>query len=80
MWRSGLLLTLFCGHHGVSLQEHYEAPRRSTNLAMIAALDSIKAAFGPQARPIAALRNAGLDLINAVGPVRDRIMKYAMGL
>jgi hypothetical protein len=47
---------------------------------MIAALDSIKAAFGPQARPIAALRNAGLDLINAVGPVRDRIMKYAMGL
>jgi hypothetical protein len=47
-------------------------------MAMIAALDSIKAAFGPQARPIAALRNAGLDLINAVGPVRDRIMKYAM--
>ena len=62
------------------MQEHFENPRRTANLAMIAALDSIKMAFRFQAQPIAALRNAGLDLINAAGPVRDGIMKYAMGM
>ena len=61
-------------------QEHYESPRRSANLAMITALDSVKLAFSLQATPLALIRNAGLDLINALGPVRNGIMKYAMGL
>ena len=61
-------------------QEHYESPRRAANLAMITALDSVKLAFSLQTGPLALLRNAGLDLINATGPVRNGIMKYAMGL
>ena len=47
---------------------------------MITALDSVKLAFSLQAMPLALIRNAGLDLINAIGPVRNGIMKYAMGL
>jgi 2-polyprenyl-6-methoxyphenol hydroxylase-like FAD-dependent oxidoreductase len=59
-------------------QEHYEQPRKAANLAMIAALDGVKAAFGSQAAPVAALRTLGLNLINAAGPVRNGIMQFAM--
>ena len=46
---------------------------------MITALDTIKSAFALQAAPLAAARNLGLSLINATGPVRNGIMRFAMG-
>ena len=61
-------------------QEHYESPRRIANLAMISVLDGVKTAFSVQAPPVAALRGLGLDLINGAGPLRNGIMRYAMGL
>ncbi|KAG2499700.1 hypothetical protein HYH03_002635 [Edaphochlamys debaryana] len=60
------------------LGEAYEAPRRRAVLAMTAAMDGVKRAFAVQAPPFAAVRGLGLGLINAVGPVRNGIMNYAM--
>ncbi|KXZ50259.1 hypothetical protein GPECTOR_17g897 [Gonium pectorale] len=60
------------------LADGYEAPRRRAVLTMVAALDGVKKAFEVQAAPLAALRGAGLGLINAVGPLRNGIMQYAM--
>ncbi len=61
-------------------QELYERPRKAGNLAMITALDCIKSAFAVQAGPATALRALGLDMINAAAPVRNGIMRFAMGL
>lgn len=60
------------------LAEAYEGPRRQAVMSMVAALDGIKQAFQVQAPPFAALRGLGLGLLNAVPPVKNRIMHYAM--
>ena len=47
---------------------------------MMSVLDGVKTAFSVQAPPGAALRGLGLDLINGAGPLRNGIMRYAMGM
>lgn len=46
---------------------------------MAAALDGLGRIFKPQEGPVAALRSVGLDLLNASGPAKKHIMRYAMG-
>lgn len=60
-------------------QDEYEAPRQRANVAMAAALDGLGRIFKPQSGPVAALRSAGLDLLNASGSAKQQIMRYAMG-
>ena len=84
-WIEGRCVTAHCQLtvyqiHPLITQEHYESPRRIANLAMISVLDGVKTAFSVQAPPVAALRGLGLDLINGAGPLRNGIMRYAMGL
>uniref|UniRef100_A0A383VHV3 Ubiquinone biosynthesis monooxygenase COQ6, mitochondrial n=1 Tax=Tetradesmus obliquus TaxID=3088 RepID=A0A383VHV3_TETOB len=62
------------------LQSRYEAPRQRANMTMIAALEVLWRGFGVQAGLAGAARSAGLGLLNGVGPVKNRIMQYAMGL
>lgn len=62
------------------MQEHYERPRRRSNTAMMAALDGLARAFSAQGSALGPLRSAGLGAINAVGPVKQQIMKFAMGM
>ena len=62
------------------MQTTYEQPRLKANLAMMAALDALKRVFGVQGEPFAHMRNLGLDVLNAVKPVKNRMMQYAMGL
>ncbi len=47
---------------------------------MIAALDGLKRVFEPQAGLLSGLRGLGLDALNAAPGVKQRIMRYAMGM
>lgn len=48
-------------------------------MTMMGALDALGRMFKPQAGPLAAVRSLGLDALNAAPPVKQRIMRYAMG-
>lgn len=61
------------------LQQEYETPRQRANTTMIAALEVLWRGFGVQMGLAGAVRSAGLRLLNSVGPVKNQIMKYAMG-
>lgn len=58
----------------------YERWRKGDNLLMLAVMDSFKRLFGTSLPPIALLRNLGLNLTNAAGPIKNQIARQAMGL
>ncbi len=58
----------------------YERARKGPNLAMMTAMDGFKHLFGVSAQPVRFLRSAGLTIFDAAGPLKHRIMRYAMGL
>jgi 2-octaprenylphenol hydroxylase len=58
----------------------YERWRKGENMLMLGVMDSFKRLFGSPLLPVRLLRNAGLDLTNAVGPVKNLIARRAMGL
>ncbi len=60
-------------------QASYEGPRQRANVTMMGALDVLRRMFKPQSGPLAAVRSFGLDALNATPPVKQRIMRYAMG-
>lgn len=62
------------------LQTRYEAPQQRTNMAMMAALEALWRGFGVQQGLAGAVRAAGLGMLNGIGPLKNSIMKYAMGL
>ncbi len=47
---------------------------------MMAALDGLKRIFEPQEGLLSSLRGVGLDALNAAPAVKQRIMRYAMGV
>jgi len=61
-------------------QGAYQAPRQAANTAMMAALDGLKRVFEPQEGLLSSLRGVGLDALNAAPAVKQRIMRYAMGV
>jgi 2-octaprenylphenol hydroxylase len=58
----------------------YERARKGDNLAMMTAMDAFKHLFGSRLPPLRWIRNAGLDLVDAAQPLKNRIMRQAMGL
>lgn len=58
----------------------YERARRGDNVAMMLAMEGFKLLFGRQAPPVRWLRNRGLNLTDAVTPVKQQILRRAMGL
>ncbi|MEP2650358.1 MAG: FAD-dependent monooxygenase [Paraglaciecola sp.] len=60
--------------------KEYEKCRRKDNLVMMSAMDVLYAAFSNSYMPFKVLRNLGLKLANASGPLKNQAMKYAMGL
>ncbi len=58
----------------------YERARKGEVLAMMTAMDGFKTLFGSQLPPLKAIRSLGLDLVDAATPVKNSIMRYAMGL
>ena len=58
----------------------YERWRKGDNLTMMAAMDGFKRLFGSQLFPVTGLRNLGLTLTNNLAPLKNIIMRQAMGL
>jgi 2-octaprenylphenol hydroxylase len=58
----------------------YERVRKGDNVAMMRVMEGFKFLFGHQALPLRWMRNVGLNLTNAATPVKQQIMRRAMGL
>jgi 2-octaprenylphenol hydroxylase len=58
----------------------YERARKGANLGMLASMDLFKRFFSNEILPLQLLRNFGLSLVDQAGPVKDLIMRRAMGL
>lgn len=63
-----------------SVLRRYERARKGDNLATMLAMDGFKQLFGSRVPPVRWLRNAGLDLVDAATPVKNLIIRLAMGL
>ena len=61
------------------MQDLYERPRQASSLAMMGAMEALMRVFALQPAPLGVLRSLGLGLVNQVAPVKNGIMKYAMG-
>ncbi|HEB58257.1 MAG TPA: 2-octaprenyl-3-methyl-6-methoxy-1,4-benzoquinol hydroxylase [Gammaproteobacteria bacterium] len=58
----------------------YERWRKADNLTMLATVDSFKRVFGSDMQTVKTLRNLGLGLANRIGPLRNTLMRVAMGM
>lgn len=58
----------------------YERWRKGDNLLMLGVMDGFKRLFGNTLPPVRLLRNLGLNLTDAAGPLKDLIARRAMGL
>jgi len=57
----------------------YERRRRSDNALSATAFDAIQRVFGSEAMPLAALRGAGLALVDAITPLKRAFARHAAG-
>ena len=58
----------------------YERWRKGDNLLMLGVMDGLKRLFGISLPPVPLLRNIGLNLTDAAGPLKNMIIRRAMGL
>ncbi len=66
------------GH--LSALERYQRRRKPDNLAMMAAMEAFKRLFDGGPPLLRVLRNDGMKLVDRLGPVKNRIIRSAMGL
>lgn len=62
-----------------TLQKYHQG-RYKANLLMMSAMDMFYVGFCNDHTPLSKLRSLGLSLANKAGPVKNQVMKYAMGL
>jgi 2-octaprenyl-3-methyl-6-methoxy-1,4-benzoquinol hydroxylase/2-octaprenylphenol hydroxylase len=62
-----------------SALRRYERRRRSDNVLSAHAFDAIQRAFGSAAMPLAALRGAGLALVDHIDPIKRIFARHAAG-
>ncbi len=60
--------------------KRYQRRRKLDNLAMMAAVDGFKHLFGSRALPLVWLRNAGMRQLAGIGPLKQQIVRHAMGI
>ncbi|MGR5066419.1 2-octaprenyl-3-methyl-6-methoxy-1,4-benzoquinol hydroxylase [Photobacterium sp. DNB22_13_2] len=58
----------------------YERRRRPDNLLMQSGMDFFYTTFSNNLLPVKLLRNAGLKLAEQAGPIKQKVLKYAMGM
>ena len=58
----------------------YERWRKGENLTMLTAMTGFKTLFGNSNPMLVTLRNTGLNFTNSMSPVKNRIIRHAMGL
>ena len=64
----------------IQVLRKFERWRKGDNLTMMATMDGFKRLFGSQLAPVTDLRNLGLSLANNLTPLKNMIMRRAMGL
>ena len=64
----------------VSVLKQYESMRRSENLKMMTVMDIFYRSFSNTILPIKFVRNLGLGLAERITPLKNKVMKAAMGL
>ncbi|MCW8936045.1 MAG: UbiH/UbiF/VisC/COQ6 family ubiquinone biosynthesis hydroxylase [Gammaproteobacteria bacterium] len=58
----------------------YERWRRADNSLMMASMSGFKNLFSNEQSELSLLRNAGLNIVNNMGPVKNKLMRHALGL
>ena len=58
----------------------YERRRKASNLTMLAAMDGFKRLFSNNIMMLSTMRNAGLSMVDNLGPLKQFFVRYAMGL
>ena len=58
----------------------YERWRRGENAIMMFSMSGFKNLFSNEQSELSLIRNAGLNLVNAIQPVKNKFMRHAMGL
>jgi 2-octaprenylphenol hydroxylase len=58
----------------------YQRRRKSENLTMMAAMEGLKQLFGRNELPLRWLRNQGMNWLNQLAPLKNRLAAEAMGL
>jgi 2-octaprenylphenol hydroxylase len=64
----------------LSTVRRYERWRKGDNLAMLILTDGLKRLFGSSTSTLVQLRNTGLNLTNALTPLKLTLMRHAAGL
>ena len=64
----------------LSVLKRYESMRRNENLKMMTVMDLFYQSFSNDILPVKLVRNIGLGLAQRLTPVRNKVMKAAMGL
>lgn len=64
----------------ISVLSRYESMRRNENLKMMTVMDVFYRSFSNDIPPLKLIRNLGLGLAQRLSPIRNRVMKSAMGL
>lgn len=65
---------------GLWALRRYERARRGDNQLMLTAMDGFKRLFSNRLLPLAAVRSAGLSLVDRLAPVKHLFMRHALGL
>ncbi len=64
----------------LELLRRYQRRRKGENLMMMTAMDGFKRLFEQQSLPLRWLRNAGMRTVNQLPPLKQQLMRHAMGL
>lgn len=64
----------------LAVLRRYERWRKGDNLAMLFFTDAMQRLFASRRAPVQRLRNAGLALTDALGPVKEALMRRAAGI
>ena len=65
---------------GLTTLRRYERRRKGDNIAMLAAMDGFKKLFSNDIGPLKFLRNKGLNFTDKLSPIKNFMIKHAMGL
>jgi 2-octaprenylphenol hydroxylase len=58
----------------------YQRRRKGENMLMMTAMDGFKRLFEEQSLPLRWLRNTGMRLVGQAGPLKQQLMRHAMGV
>lgn len=64
----------------LELLRRYQRRRKGENLMMMSAMDGFKRLFEQQSLPVRWLRNVGMRRVDSVLPLKQQLMRHAMGL